>query len=175
MNKAADEGTIPPPQPPVSPAPTQVVLDLAAGKCYIPSTIDIPGYLVLSLPFLGAVFAMTPLKSTSLGRFLLHRRLSPISVVAPWVEQATFYVLPIIQALSWGEALMVFSYMAMHLGLLAQWVIQEDAVTALGNAALTNFMMMFVPVSTLRMVVIDNESEGRAACCPLRHSRCPYT
>jgi hypothetical protein len=54
-----------------------------AGKCVAPSRIDVPGYLMLVLPLLGALVVMTPFRRLRLGHALLQKRLASISRL-PW-------------------------------------------------------------------------------------------
>lgn len=79
-------------------------LHLDSGTCTLPSeSSNVPGFVVLTLPLLGAILARTPMHATNLGRFLLQRRLAAISVLPSWARCLTCYTLASFQNLKWGE------------------------------------------------------------------------
>jgi hypothetical protein len=64
-----------------------------------------------------------------------------------WLHWLTLGVISTVQALRVGEVVTILAYLVVHLALMGAWSMTDDWGVALGKGAMTNVMMMMVPVT----------------------------
>jgi predicted ferric reductase len=112
----------------------------------------VPGYILMLLPLLGGIITLTPLRKSVLGRLLLQKRLATITRLPTWFNFLSGGWIPALQNLKWGEFLMILLYLGVHAGLVVHWSLELGVgdrgwARALGRGALTNMMMMLLPIT----------------------------